>query len=129
VFISVADRDKTEAVGVAQGLVEMGYRLWATRGTARVLRAAGIAVEELPKLQEGRPNLLDHMKNKEVALIINTPSGRGTRTDEGRIRAAAVANGVTCITTLAAAQAAVEACRAMRQRPWTVAALQDRLPT
>ena len=67
-------------------------------------------------MQEGRPNLIDMMKNDEVALVINTPSGRGARTDEGKIRAAAVANGVTCITTLAAAQAAVEACRALQKR-------------
>ena len=126
VFISVAERDKTEVVPIARGLADMGYQLIATRGTAKVLRAAGIAVEEVPKLQEGRPNLIDHMKNKQVALVINTPSGKGARTDEGKIRAAAVANGVTCITTLAAAQAAVEACRASRQRPWTVTALQDR---
>ncbi len=104
----------------------MGYKLMATRGTAKVLRAAGIAVEEVNKVQQGRPNLIDYMKNKQIALIINTPSGKGARTDEGKIRSAAVANGVTCITTLAAAQAAVEACRASRQRPWTVCALQDR---
>jgi carbamoyl-phosphate synthase large subunit len=61
-------------------------------------------------------------------LASNTSSGRGARTDEGKIRAAAVANGVTCITTLAAAQAAVEACRAVRQSEWTVSALQDRFP-
>ena len=66
------------------------------------------------------------MKNGAVKLVINTPSGRGRRTDEGRIRAAAVAHRVTCITTLAAAQAAVEACRAVGQRQWTVSALQDR---
>jgi carbamoyl-phosphate synthase large subunit len=126
VFVSVAERDKAELVSIARALTELGYALVATRGTARRLRAEGIAVEELPKLQEGRPNLLDKMKNDEISLVINTPSGKGARTDEGKIRAAAVANGVTCITTLAAAQAAVEACRAIRQRPWTVCALQDR---
>ena len=80
----------------------------------------------LPR-QEGRPNLLDRMTNREVSLVINTPSaGRGSRTDEARIRAAAVRYGVTSITTLAAAQAAVEACRAAMRRDWTVTALQDR---
>jgi len=126
VFLSVAERDKHEVVPIARGLAEMGYKLIATRGTAKVLRAAGIPVEEVNKLQQGRPNLIDYMKNKQIALIINTPSGKGARTDEGKIRSAAVANGVTCITTLAAAQAAVEACRASRERPWTVTALQDR---
>ena len=68
------------------------------------------------------------MKNREVALIINTPSGRGSQTDEGRIRAAAVANQVTCITTLSAAQAAVEACRVLRERHLEVTPLQDWFP-
>jgi carbamoyl-phosphate synthase large subunit len=129
IFISVAERDKPEAVPIARDLAALGYKLLATRGTAKTLRAAGIAVTEVPKIQEGRPNLLDLMKNKEVALVINTPSGKGARTDEGKIRAAAVANGVTCITTLAAAQAAVEACRAVRGGEWTVSALQDRFPS
>jgi carbamoyl-phosphate synthase large subunit len=66
------------------------------------------------------------MKNGQIALVINTPSGKGARTDEGKIRAAAVAHGVTCITTLAAAHAAVEACRALRQQELVVRALQDR---
>jgi carbamoyl-phosphate synthase large subunit len=68
------------------------------------------------------------MKNDAVALVINTPSGKGARTDEGKIRSAAVANGVPCITTLAAAHAAVEACRVLREQELTVAALQDRFP-
>ena len=86
-----------------------------------------MTVKEVPKIQEGRPNVIDYMKDNEIALVINTPSGKGARTDEGRIRATAVANRVTCITTLAAAQAAVEACRALiRQKEWTVSALQDR---
>jgi carbamoyl-phosphate synthase large subunit len=126
VFLSVAERDKREVIPIARGLADMGYKLIATRGTAKTLRAAGINVEEVNKLQQGRPNLIDYMKNKQIALIINTPSGKGARTDEGKIRSAAVANGVTCITTLSAAHAAVEACRASRQRPWKVCALQDR---
>ena len=66
------------------------------------------------------------MKNAQVALVINTPSGRGARTDEGKIRSAAVAHGVTCITTVAAAQAAVEACAALRDGELTVMPLQER---
>ncbi|MCI0457587.1 MAG: carbamoyl-phosphate synthase large subunit, partial [Gemmataceae bacterium] len=126
IFISVADRDKAEVVPVARALAEMGYRLISTRGTARALWQAGIGIEEINKIQEGRPNLLDYMKNDQVALVINTPSGKGARTDEGKIRAAAVAHGVTCITTLAAAQAAVEACAALRRGELTVMALQER---
>jgi carbamoyl-phosphate synthase large subunit len=126
VFVSVANRDKQEVLPIARDLAEMGYRLMSTPGTAQALRTAGIPVVEVPKLLEGRPNVIDYMKNDQVALVINTPNGKGARTDEGKIRAAAVAHGVTCITTLAAAQAAVEACRALRQRELTVSALQDR---
>jgi carbamoyl-phosphate synthase large subunit len=128
IFVSVADRDKPEVIPISRALAGMGYRLISTRGTASALRAAGITVEEIPKIQEGRPNLIDHMKNGQVALVINTPSGKGARTDEGKIRAAAVAHGVTCITTVAAAQAAVEACGALRERELTVCPLQDRFP-
>ncbi|MFL5342809.1 MAG: carbamoyl-phosphate synthase large subunit, partial [Gemmataceae bacterium] len=126
IYISVADRDKPEVVPIARSLAELGYKLMSTRGTALALRAAGIPVEEVLKLQEGRPNLLDHMTNGAVAMIINTPSGRGSRPDEIRIRVEAVARRVTCITTLAAAEAAVEACRALRRQELTVTALQDR---
>lgn len=128
IYISVANRDKTDIVPVARALAEMGYRLLSTRGTAQTLRSQGIAVDEVKKIQEGRPNLVDYMKNGQVVLALNTPSGKGARTDEGRIRAAAVAHRVPCITTLAAAQAAVEACRALRERELTVSALQDRFP-
>jgi carbamoyl-phosphate synthase large subunit len=126
IFMSVADRDKKEAAGVARALVEMNYQVISTRGTAAALRSAGIQVMEIPKIQEGRPNLVDYMKNGQVDLVINTPSGKGARTDEGKIRAAAVAHGVTCITTLAAAHVAVDACRALRQKELTVRALQER---
>jgi len=113
-------------VPIARQFAEMGYNLLATRGTARVLRDAGVPVTEIPKIQEGRPNLIDRMKNGEVAMILNTPTGRGRRTDESRIRAAAVAHRVTCITTLSAAEAAVQACRALRQQELKVRSLQER---
>jgi carbamoyl-phosphate synthase large subunit len=128
VFISVAGGDKVLVAPVARQFAEMGYGLIATSGTARHLRELGIPVDTIPKIQEGRPNLLDKMKNNEVALIINTPSGRGSQTDEGKIRAAAVSHRVTCITTISGAYAAVEACRALRERELTVTALQDWFP-
>ena len=129
IFISVADRDKAEVVPDCPraGGDGLPADFHARHGAGACGRPAS-TVEEVPKMQEGRPNLIDHMKNDQVALVINTPSGKGARTDEGKIRAAAVAHGVTCITTLAAAQAAVEACRALRERELTVAALQDRFP-
>jgi carbamoyl-phosphate synthase large subunit len=126
VFISVADRDKAEAVEIARGFAKLGYRLTATRGTAAVLRAAGIAVREIPKLLEGRPNVVDRIKSGEIGLVINTASGHGARTDESRIRASSVVHGVTCITTLSAAQAAVAACQVLRERAMTVTPLQER---
>jgi carbamoyl-phosphate synthase large subunit len=125
VFISVNDRDKNDIIPVARTLVDLGYRLLSTRGTAKTLRGAGVEVHEISKLQEGRPNLIDYMKNGEVDLVINTPSGRGPRSDEGKIRAAAVMNRVTCITTLAAAEAAALACKALRDGELTVRPLQD----
>jgi carbamoyl-phosphate synthase large subunit len=126
IFVSVANRDKEALIPVVKSFLDMGYRLIATRGTARFLADRGIVVEDVPKLAEGRPNLIDHMKNGQVALIVNTPSGRASATDERRIRAEAVAHRVTCITTVSGAHAAVEACRAIRERELTVVALQDR---
>ena len=128
IFISVAGSDKIDVTPIAKRFAEMGYKLIATRGTANHLRTHGIPVDDVPKIQEGRPNLLDYMKNGQVQLIINTPSGRGSRGDEGKIRAAAVAHRVTCITTLSAAFAAVDACQALRESELTVTALQDWFP-
>ncbi len=125
VFISVNDRDKEDILPVARALADMGYRLLSTRGTAKVLRDGGHPGQRDSEAP-GRPAEPDRpMKNGQVALVINTPSGKGARTDEGKIRAAAVMHRVTCITTLAAAQAAVEACRALRQGELTVKPLQD----
>lgn len=128
IFVSVAGADKALVAPIARQFADMGYKLIATGGTARHLREQGIPVDVIPKIQEGRPNLLDKMKNGEVALIINTPSGRGSQTDEGKIRAAAVSHRVTCITTVSAAYAAVDACRALREQELTVTALQDWFP-
>jgi carbamoyl-phosphate synthase large subunit len=129
IFVSVAARHKEAVVALARRLVALGYELIATDGTARRLNEADIPVQRVKKLVEGHPNLLDYMIDGEVALVMNTPSGKGARTDEGRIRAAAVQHGVPCITTIAAAEAAVMAMEALRHEPMTVQALQDRFPT
>jgi carbamoyl-phosphate synthase large subunit len=126
VFISVADRDKHEVVSIAQAFAKLGFRIAATRGTSVKLRKAGMEVEVIPKLLEGRPNVVDRIKSGEIGLVVNTPSGEGARTDESRIRASSVAHGVTCITTLSAAHAAVAACQALREREMTVTPLQER---
>ena len=128
IFVSMNDRSKAQFVPLARRLAAMGFELLATTGTARCLEAAGINVRRVKKLQEGHPNLIDYMLNGEVQLVFNTPSGKGARTDEGRIRAAAVARGVPCVTTLQAAEAAVSAMEALRRTTLSVQALQDRLP-
>ena len=127
VFVSVAARDRKGIVPIAARLAALGYTLMCTEGTALTLAEQGISVATVRKIQEGRPNLLDHLANGQIALIINTPSGKGARTDEGRIRASAVSHGVPCITTLAGARAAVAALERVRQGDLNVYALQDLL--
>jgi carbamoyl-phosphate synthase large subunit len=127
VFVSVAARDRHAIVPVAARLSAMGYDLMGTSGTVAALASHGIEVAPVRKIAEGRPNLLDHLANGRIALVVNTPSGKGARTDEGRIRAAAVSHGVPCITTIAGAKAAVAALERLRQGPLSVYALQDLL--
>ncbi|QGJ72082.1 Carbamoyl-phosphate synthase large chain [Planctomycetales bacterium 10988] len=127
IFVSVSDRDKEAIVEPARQFAELGYHLLATSGTAQVLKDAGIQVERVNKLQEGHPNLIDHMINGRVQMVINTPSGKGARTDEGKIRAAAVGRSIPCITTIQAIQAVARACKALREGQMNAKALQDRL--
>ena len=128
VFISVTNRAKEHVAELAKRLEQMGFELFATKGTAQRLEAAGIRVQTLKKLKEGHPNVLDYVIDGNLHLVINTPSGKGARTDEGRIRAAAVSHGISCITTLQAAEAAVGAMEALRNEEMTVQAIQDRFP-
>jgi carbamoyl-phosphate synthase large subunit len=127
IFLSVADRGKEHMVGLARRLAKMGFELLATRGTAERIEAAGIPVQRLLKLSQGHPNVLDFMVDGDLRLVMNTPSGKGARTDEGRIRSAAVSHGIPCITTIQAADAAVLAMEALREEEMTVEAVQDRL--
>jgi carbamoyl-phosphate synthase large subunit len=129
IFLSVAsEQAKEQMVDLARRLVRLGFQLSATSGTARTLMAAGVEVETVKKLQEGHPNLLDHLIDGRVQMIFNTPRGKGARTDEGRIRAASVLYGVPCITTLPAAEACVRAMEGMRTKPLDVQPIQDRFP-
>ncbi|MCL5005199.1 MAG: carbamoyl-phosphate synthase large subunit [Acidobacteria bacterium] len=125
VFISVNDQDKPEAVTLARDLAALGFKLIATRGTAAAIRAARLKVERVYKVEEGRPNVVDYIKNASTDLIINTPLGRASRFDEKAIRRAAIQHGVTCITTLSAATAAVNGIRAQRDRAISVVSLQE----
>ncbi|KAA5540709.1 carbamoyl-phosphate synthase large subunit [Roseiconus nitratireducens] len=126
IFVSLSKRHKSAAVKLGKELRELGFEILATSGTAQTLEDGGVPVTRVKKLAEGQPNLIDYLKNEDVALILNTPNGKGARTDEGKIRAAAVQHGVPCITTVAAAEAAVRAMRAERQGAMTVQSLQTR---
>ena len=106
-FISVNDFDKDNVVPIAGDLANLGFRIIATRGTAQHLNARGVSAEMVYKVNEGRPNVVDHIKNGQVAMIINTPLGGGSYFDEPSIRKSATQHGVPCITTLTGAAAAV----------------------
>lgn len=129
IFVSVANRHKDKIVELSRRLHDMGFKLIATSGTAESLERAEIPVERVKKLVEGHPNLIDHLIDGNVSLILNTPIGKGARTDEGRIRAAAVQHGVSSITTIQAAEAAVMAMEALREEEMGVQAIQDRFKT
>lgn len=117
VFISMAANAKQRMVEPTRRLQALGFRIVSTAGTARVFAEHGVEVDVVKKLQEGRPNLLDIMANQEIDFILNTPNGKGARTDEGRIRAASVAYGIPCVTTLPGCLAVVEALEALAANP------------
>jgi carbamoyl-phosphate synthase large subunit len=124
VFFTVNDPDKQAAVDLARRYVQLGFKIVATEGTANVLEAAGLTVERVFKVQEGRPNAVDLIKGDRIQLIVNTPRGQDTLFDEKAIRRAAVLARIPTITTLAAAQAAAEGIAAMQEHHITVYALQ-----
>lgn len=111
-FLSVNDADKGQAVIIARKLTRLGFDIIATLGTAERLREVGLKVENVFKVNEGRPNIVDHIKRGEVALIINTPLGRASHFDEQAIRRAALQYNVPCVTTMTGAQAIAEAIAA-----------------
>jgi carbamoyl-phosphate synthase large subunit len=124
-FISVNNDDKPNVVPIARNLAELGFRILASRGTAAYLRAHGIPVEVVFKVNEGRPNVADHILNHQVDLIVNTPLGRESFFDDRVVRRVAMLHNVPCITTLTGASAAVEAIRAVRAQALDVRAIQD----
>ena len=125
-FLSVRDKDKPAVAGLATQLAELGFRLIATEGTAAVIQRAGVPVERVYKVTEGlRPHVVDKMKNGEVTVVINTPEGRSARMDSYSIRRTAVTMGIPYFTTLAAASAAAEAIRSLRQREMGIRSLQE----
>ena len=125
VFISVTDHDKPHVADVARKFVDMGFKLVATAGTADVIEAAGMSVERVYKVKEGRPNVVDLIKGERIQLIVNTPQGPDPFFDEKAIRRAAVTARIPTITTISAARAAAEGIAALQRGEVNVKALQQ----
>ena len=126
VFLSTHDRDKQALVPIAARLIELGFDVTATSGTAQALANAGLKVQSVLKVHEGRPNIEDQIRSNQVQLVINTPIGRQAAHDDKYLRRAALDYAVPTVTTLAGARAAVEAISALQQQPsLSIHALQD----
>ncbi|HEX4265559.1 MAG TPA: carbamoyl-phosphate synthase large subunit [Verrucomicrobiae bacterium] len=125
VFISVSDADKSQATEIAKQFDQLGFELVATSGTAAVLEKAGLKVQRIFKLSEGRPNAIDLLKNKEIQLVINTPAGQAPRADEVKIRTTAVYTGTPIMTTLSGAKAAALGIAALKKSGYGVQTLQE----
>jgi carbamoyl-phosphate synthase large subunit len=125
VFVSMSERDKVLVVPVVQDFIQLGFQVVATDGTRRVLREHGLDVELVLKLHEGRPHVLDAIKNQKIQLIINTPSGEEAHTDARLIRRTALTYKIPIITTIAGAKATAAAIRSLQSTPLDVKAIQD----
>jgi carbamoyl-phosphate synthase large subunit len=125
IFISVSDAHKKHVAAVAKQFTDLGFELVATVGTAAVLEKAGLKVERIVKLLEGRPNVIDLLKNKEIQLVINTPSGAVPREDEIKIRTTAIYTGTPIMTTLSGAKAAARGIAALKKSGYSVKTLQE----
>ncbi len=125
IFISVNNKDKRAIVLVAKNLADLGFKIYSTEGTGESLKRAGVDVKQVLKISEGSPNIIDLMKQEKISLVINTPLGKGPRADGHYIRKAASFYGVPCITTISAAQVAVQGIEAVRKEDLSVRAIQD----
>jgi carbamoyl-phosphate synthase large subunit len=125
VLLTVKSRDKRHIVAEGRLLQSLGYELVATEGTYRALRSNGLSVQRVNKVHEGRPHIVDMIKNRDIALVLNTPYGKTERKDDSSIRAAAVQAGVPCITTLAGIRAVVSALEALHRGDFEVRNLQE----
>jgi carbamoyl-phosphate synthase large subunit len=126
VVITVNDRDKPTVTPIARRLHDMGFRIWATEGTAKYLRSRGVPSQRVYRVNEARPNLVDHIISGEVALLINTPLGKQSQYDDYATRRAAIQYKVPYITTMSAASAAADAISALRSRTREVRSIQER---
>ncbi len=125
VFISVKDYDKEKIIAVGRRFCDMGFEILSTPGTARALRDQGIPVTRLSRIGEGRPNLLDYIKNRDVGLLINTPSGPKPRRDEVVIRNTAVSHGIPVVTTVSGAIAVIGGIQALKRGTFDIRSLQE----
>jgi carbamoyl-phosphate synthase large subunit len=124
-FISVRDRDKAAAVRLAHELVALGFDLVATEGTAMAITAAGLTVERVKKVKEGRPHIVDLMTNRDIHLVINTPIGKSSLADSYAMRRTALTLNIPYCTTIPGAFAAVRGIRAIREQELEVCSLQE----
>ena len=125
VLLTVADKDKQDLAAIAAKISKLGFRIYATKGTSRFLNGRGVPNTAIKKLHEGRPNLADAIKNREIHLIINTPAGRASKYDDSYIRRTAIQYKVPYITTMAAAEASVEGIEAIKRQKLQPKSLQE----
>lgn len=125
VFVSMSDRDKAASVTVVQEFIDMGFAVIATDGTRRILKEHGLDVELILKLHEGRPHVLDAIKNRKIQLIINTPSGEEAQTDARLIRRTALTYKIPIITTIAGAKATAAGIRSLQTTELDVRVIQE----
>jgi carbamoyl-phosphate synthase large subunit len=125
VLLTIADKDKPELPPIARKIKELGFRIYATEGTGALLTEHGIPNTQVKKLQEGRPNIADSIKNKDIHLVINTPAGRSSKYDDSYIRKTAIQYKVPYITSMAAAQASAEGIEAVKKQEIHPKSLQE----
>jgi carbamoyl-phosphate synthase large subunit len=125
VLLTVADKDKAGLLPIAKKIDEMGFSIYATGGTNRFLEEHGIGSMKIKKIHEGRPNIVDAIKNKNIHLIINTPVGRDSKYDDSYIRIMAIQYKVPYITSIAAAQASIEGTEAVKKENILPKCLQE----
>ncbi|MBW1659960.1 MAG: carbamoyl-phosphate synthase large subunit, partial [Deltaproteobacteria bacterium] len=125
VFISVKNKDKRQVIFLAKKLVDLGFKIIATSGTRKVLAKNGIEVQHVFKVSEGRPDVVDFIKNSQIQLIINTPSGKKPKADEIAIRTEAVSHGIPCITTIYGAYAAVNGIESVKKHGFTIRSIHE----
>ena len=125
VFVSVKDADKDKVYPVVKQLYEMGFNFFATRGTSRYLKNVGIPNKAVKKIAEGHPHVVDHVKNRDIQLVINTPSGKESMGGSHKIRRAVLRHGLPYATTLACAKAMASGIEALKKRKLTVRSLQE----